>query len=552
MKKQFISIALALSMFAQVGTATAFAQGTTSAIPNGCVGNAQYDSITGVACPGTHLGVPAMSGAALSSSAATAAALGQCKASFSGLKIGVRGQSVLMLQQLLNRDSDTQVSVSGAGSRGNETQVFGPATRAAIMKFQAKYKDEILAPLGLTAPTGNVGPATAKKLVAIYCSDQSGLVHVSSVTSPANVGDKVTITGTGFSAKGNAVVIGDLNNPGMEGAIQNLDSADGKTISFTLPEGAGHYCYQNPSPTAGPVFCTTIYVLFSNGSHSLYVASGAGKSNVVNFVIGTTTPAQKPVINSISPVSGPVETTVVIKGKNLVNYIDVDPCQNCSGPLNNVSLKDGTQVTFGSGAIPADQLKATTTSDGSYGIQFDIPAYLNPACLYTTPACAIASRVVTPGDYPISVTINGQTSNKVTFTVEKSDVISIKEPASGATAVLGSDLPVVFGYTQSGDDTAKPSTVSVDVSLIVPPPTCPNGLACPMMMIKPFTLATGATAKADANGNYVYDWTVGKNEENRTIGTGTYKMNVCLSGFPSVCDTGDAFTISNAVTTGNY
>ncbi|MBI2097897.1 MAG: PKD domain-containing protein [Candidatus Vogelbacteria bacterium] len=39
---------------------------------------------------------------------------------------------------------------------------------AAVSVFQLKYKNEILAPLGLTNPTGYVGPATRKKLNQLY------------------------------------------------------------------------------------------------------------------------------------------------------------------------------------------------------------------------------------------------------------------------------------------------------------------------------------------------------------------------------------------------
>lgn len=60
--------------------------------------------------------------------------------SFSGiLSQGSTGQDILVLQRILNADPDTQVSVSGAGSPGNETQTFGPATKSALLKFQKKY-----------------------------------------------------------------------------------------------------------------------------------------------------------------------------------------------------------------------------------------------------------------------------------------------------------------------------------------------------------------------------------------------------------------------------
>lgn len=63
-------------------------------------------------------------------------------------------------------EKDTSVSVTG---------VYDEATRAAVARFQLKYKDEILAPWGVSEPTGVVYITTKKKINEIFCSTRVSL-----------------------------------------------------------------------------------------------------------------------------------------------------------------------------------------------------------------------------------------------------------------------------------------------------------------------------------------------------------------------------------------
>ena len=78
----------------------------------------------------------------------------------SDLEYKMTSPDVKNLQIVLNKDPNTRVAVSGAGSPGQETTYFGPLTLAAVKKYQAAN--------GIPT-TGYVGPLTRAALNAKYC-----------------------------------------------------------------------------------------------------------------------------------------------------------------------------------------------------------------------------------------------------------------------------------------------------------------------------------------------------------------------------------------------
>lgn len=82
----------------------------------------------------------------------------------SDLRPGDRGESVRLLQEVLNWNPATLVAEQGPGSPGNETDFFGPATKRAVIAFQNMHAKEVLLPAGLSVGTGFVGPLTRNKL----------------------------------------------------------------------------------------------------------------------------------------------------------------------------------------------------------------------------------------------------------------------------------------------------------------------------------------------------------------------------------------------------
>ncbi|MEK7109541.1 MAG: peptidoglycan-binding domain-containing protein, partial [Patescibacteria group bacterium] len=116
-------------------------------------GVATYGNTPTVPAPATQTGSPSQS-----AQTAKFAALTKILAK------GSKGAGVKVLQQMLNADPDTQVSLSGAGSPGSETTLFGNATLAAVKKFQVKW--------GIAKPGvqgyGNLGPKTRAKLNVLF------------------------------------------------------------------------------------------------------------------------------------------------------------------------------------------------------------------------------------------------------------------------------------------------------------------------------------------------------------------------------------------------
>lgn len=89
-------------------------------------------------------------------------------------KRGSTGTEVMNLQKVLNMFPETRIASSGAGSPGNETSYFGPATTNAVIKFQNLHNADILTPAGLPVGNGNVYGLTRAVLNQICVPGSTG------------------------------------------------------------------------------------------------------------------------------------------------------------------------------------------------------------------------------------------------------------------------------------------------------------------------------------------------------------------------------------------
>jgi peptidoglycan hydrolase-like protein with peptidoglycan-binding domain len=156
---------------------------------------------------------------------------GTCTMKFnSNLAPGASGPDVLALQKFLNRSADTRVAISGAGSPGLETQYYGPATAAAVSKFQVKYRAEILTPAGLVSPTGFFGPASRAKANAL-CT-----VVVPPIVTPGDDDDDDNNSG---ALKGGEARLEDFQtNEGEDTSVaEGEDNASVMDVEFGVEDG---------------------------------------------------------------------------------------------------------------------------------------------------------------------------------------------------------------------------------------------------------------------------------------------------------------------------
>lgn len=297
-----------------------------------------------------------------------------CVAPLKALRLGMSSNDVRTLQVFLNRDPDTRVATEGPGAPGSETTYFGLRTKQAVIKFQEKYRSEILSPARLSAGSGYVGPLTIAKMTALcvhaakeaaapalpvapappplpvpiltpavnstatpalvlppsalpppVTNDAAGASAFSGMTFRTDVmelmypsryvatrGTSMIIYGLGFPKSGNIVRLG-----GLSIASTTVDA--GGMIHFTVPADAPF------------------------GKHELWIANAKGETTRT-FLIVQDPSVSPPVITDFEPKKGYLGTEITITGSGFTptgNTIRVT-----YGTIENVPSPDGKTLRF--------------------------------------------------------------------------------------------------------------------------------------------------------------------------------------------------------------
>ncbi len=270
------------------------------------------------------------------------------------LKLGDSNQDVLELQKVLNNNSDTKIADYGAGSPSNETNYFGLLTRNAVIRFQNKYNGEILTPNGLFYGTGFVGQSTINKLNQLLSQNIksntpktekatiSSLIlntnQIKNLTETDSIlpyfpskyevfsGDKISISGLGFSLENNTVYFGN------DYSVSGLSAKDTTSLTFNIPKDL-------------PL-----------GRYDVRVGNGNNISKHSTFLIVVDKNSKRPVIKSVTPTSGGYGTTVTITGDNFTKT--GNEIRSSYAVIPNIDSSDGQTLVLKVSPFP-EQLQNT-------------------------------------------------------------------------------------------------------------------------------------------------------------------------------------------------
>lgn len=219
-------------------------------------------------------GVPV--GQTVSSNSGNAGSSGGSSSSFErSLRLGDTGADVRQLQRFLNAQG-FMVTTFGPGSVGQETAYFGPATQAALIRFQNAYASQVLTPVGLSQGTGFFGAST-RAFVNLFTALDTTSSTPTSVTTPEpeTASDNTSQFQTAATFVANGSFEKDLWPDTIDEDVRTLQqflNAQGFTVATSGPGSPG-----NETNIYGPA--TVAAVKAFQEAHAAEILTPAGFSS---------------------------------------------------------------------------------------------------------------------------------------------------------------------------------------------------------------------------------------------------------------------------------
>ena len=317
---------------------------------------------------------------AMSASAAMMMPSQNCSYSFSqNLKMGSKGMEVMNLQKVLNMYPQTMVASTGSGSMGMETMKFGPATKAAVIKFQMLNASDVLTPAGLTRGTGNVYALTRAALNQICkggvsinpvtpvpgCTSTTMYSPVNGQMCPVSNGNTGTVnTGTGVISNNIPVSVLVQGQAGAKlaefvvsgnGAVSNITLqriglANNSTLANVyLYDGMTRLTDASSPRTDGSIsFNSTAGLFFVNGSKTITV-----RADIQLACTSTNTPVGCG--NTSGQTVGVAFTSMTMAGGSAT------PVSGANGALFAISSANTATANFTNNAVTVNPFVAVNT-----------------------------------------------------------------------------------------------------------------------------------------------------------------------------------------------
>lgn len=397
------------------------------------------------------------------------------------LKLGSRGADVKDLQVFLNMCADTKVSNSGAGSPGMETTYFGPATKAAVIKWQAAR--------GVYPNSGLFGPLSRAKAADLQMSSNvcgGGVV----VNPPVNQTGPVMASLSATTPAAGYIV----NNQASAGLLDVTFTGSGIVNSVTLKRSGisdqntltNVYLYDgNSRLTDGYSFNSTGEIMMNNlnlmvsGSKTISVKADASATAnnsstiavaLTSFSAGATVNTVNIQGNTMNLAAGGSLATVSLTSTNTVASATVN-AGTSAYTFWSAPLQVNTRTLYLKSA--AFRMIGSAPSDALSNIKLFVDGVDTGKLAMVSSIQGTNYAIFDFGSSPMALTTGGHTvavradivkgsSRTVSFSLQQAADLMIMDPQVGVNVSVGiTNMPSTAGTITIGSGSM---TASVDPS----------------------------------------------------------------------------------------